>query len=389
MDKQTLNAMVRSDRTGRPLVTASELGLSPIYIERNFHIGDCFEGFLEMSRKFWTYRGYTGLGHPWHDGDNPRRTFNYFKKSLTNWLNFSEMTDVHWKTLLVLSLCMLDYQYYDRPSLLTGNAAFRNRFKNLRQYAGSRQRMDDIAFFMMEFIQLQIEYMGRVRLPVVSDFLTNDPTHYHSWSTKVKKKKAPKKVLGIYRSVCDRIGQFEQLGVDYADWMRAKVDNLRQKVGADEFTLPFILNVNSLDPDLEKLRTQIADPWREIKKFLELPDHCSMPDGSIPKGWFPATEDQENRRKIVSITKDGYYYYADGTQWRGKRHYATNKYLVIKCTPENFHCFRSSWYDNRLLTGKPTWEEYNTWAAYPGIWDEAGRNVSTYRGIKDLKWRRP
>lgn len=149
-----------------------------------------------------------------------------------------------------------------------------------------------------------------------------------------------------------------------------------------------IVNRNSFDPSLGDLKAELNDSWRDMRQFLGLSSECEFPDKFIPKGWRPSSGDEDDTRSIARVTGDGYYYYKDGTQRRGKRHYAANKYLCIMCDPSNFEKFRKKWDDVRLLTGSPTWREYSFWGMYPDLWDEKGVNVSAFRAIKNVKWRK-
>ena len=118
-----------------------------------------------------------------------------------------------------------------------------------------------------------------------------------------------------------------------AEWKPAEVVNLN-----------LILSFNGLDPEPDTLLAQQKDAWKEIRKFLGLPASCKFENNCIPKGWRPSSDDFDDLSKVACITADGYYYRADGTQRRGRRHYATNKYFNICCIPSNFEQFKKSWF---------------------------------------------
>jgi len=112
---------------------------------------------------------------------------------------------------------------------------------------------------------------------------------------------------------------------------------------------------------------------------------CQIVDGSIPKGWLPST--YGNLKDIVKIYATGVYFMKDGSQYRGKRHYAQNSYYVIKCVPENFKDFWKTWQDPKLLSATPTWDEYSKWALEANLWDEQGNPLTRLCG-KAVKWRK-
>jgi hypothetical protein len=175
-------------------------------------------------------------------------------------------------------------------------------------------------------------------------------------------------------------------GIDSEYWLRQKILKFI-KFKPEEQQIPFraIVNANNLDPDLKVIKEQASDPWNAIRQYLELPDNCQFPDGYIPKGWMPAGDDTNDKGNIVSITGDGFYRYNDGSQWRGRRHYAANKYYTIKCDFSNFSQFQPDWMDSRFISRKPTWEEYSKWALYPNIWNEQGESLCN---CKPVKWRK-
>jgi len=117
-----------------------------------------------------------------------------------------------------------------------------------------------------------------------------------------------------------------------------------------------------------------------------LSNDCVFSDKCIPKGWLPASEDGEDLKKVVKLTGDGFYFYANGNQRRGKSHYMKNKYFMINCDPSNFATFKESWKDANLVSGMPTWEEYSKYGRMPGLWDSEG-NSTNGRG-KNVKWRK-
>ena len=331
LGKQDLaDALTTSDEKllGYSLSLAQKHGVKPVYFTpRNRLDPDLFYvELIDMSRYLWTCMGFTGLIQPWHDSPDPFKLLRICRDQMRRWFWICSDMDVHWKSYCVLSFCMTEYISYERPTLLIGQRQHWTWIRKFRKYAKSRERVDDVAFFMLEFIRLQIEHKGGARLPR-KVFVGPDDL---SW-----KKKKPK-ALVLYNRIADRITQFRAEGVDYFDWLGAKCYNYR-KVNPG-FTIPItaIVNVNPLDPDFDVLRSRAADEWRSLREFLGLSPECEFPDNCIPKGWQPASDDVDDRGKIRKITADGYYYDEKGAQRRGKRHYATNKYLAAEVESGRF-----------------------------------------------------
>lgn len=384
-----LSQMIQVDRLfERPVAEAMKAGVVPVYFTEKTRPSprSIWLDLISLSREIWGYHNYTGLMQPWHDDPDPYRMLTFQDSSLRAWLWTCNEMGVHWKTYCVLSFLATDYLMWERPALLVGQRSHWSWVRVLRQYAGEDAKLvDDAAFFLLEFIRLQIETYGKANIPRMS-LVGNDFARKNA-NGSVKKK------FVIYEKIIDRLRQLKTLKLDYYDWMGAKFRNMvghATRVNGAPVSLIGLVNVNSFDPDLADLRTKMSDPWRPVREFLGLMPECEFPDGSLPKGWMPASDDVEaDRKRIVRVTSDGYYYYEDGTQRRGRRHYATNKYLTIKTTPESFPFFKPLWGDPRLLSGNPTWEEYSQHALYPGIWDETGKNISEkYKALKNVRWRK-
>jgi len=377
-----LDQMVRTDIEGHPLLLADRDGLSPVYFNEETRPSPdpFFEDIIELSRQLWTYLGYTGLMVPWHD-DDPYKFLKIRRDKIRMFFHRINEMDVHWKSYCVLSFLMTHYTFWERPTLLLNQKVHWSWFDKLRAHAGSRKRVDDVAFFMLEFVQLQIRHRRRAVFGKAV-FTAPDPEGLHRGAKK------PGQYLVVYHRIADRIASLEAQGVDYIEWLREKFAACVEISPDKSVAINAIVNVNSLDPDLDELKQRQADPWRQIREFLGLSPGCAFPDNCVPKGWRPSSDDGMDISKIIRVQADGYYHYADGTQRRGKRHYANNKYFCIMCVPSNFVDFKVNWDDPRLLAGAPSWEEYSTWGRYPGIWDEKGTNISNYSGIRDTRWRK-
>ena len=393
----SLKNMIQTDVNGHPVALANLQGLFPIYFtkETRFSPDDYFEEMTDISRQIWSALGYAGLLNPWHD-TNHLKFLRIKRDSFRSFLYRMAEMDVHWKTYCVLSFLMTGYEWWERPMQLFIQTIHWTWVGKLREYVGSRVLLDQVAFFMLEFVNLQIAHTGRAYF-AKGTFVAPDPAKLHTAgvnkrrsksSSEESSKRKPPKCLLLYRKIADRIKQLEVEDVSYVDWLHAKFKECREINSGSAVSINAIVNFNSLEPDLKLLKSAVADPWRSVREFLGLSFDCEFPDGSIPKGWRPSHDDTPDTERIAVIHADGYYHYKDGTQRRGKRHYANNKYLAIMCTPENFIDFKSAWDDSRLLSGNPSWEQYSKWGLYPGIWDEKGLNVSVYHSINNVKWRR-
>jgi hypothetical protein len=377
-----LDQMIRTDIEGHPLFLADREGLFPIYFNQETRPDPdpFFDEIIDLSQQFWTYLGYTGLMVPWHEED-PYKFLKIRRDKIRMFLYRMDEMDVHWKSYCVLSFLMTHYTLWERPALLLNQRTHWGWFEYFRAHAGSRERVDDVAFFMLEFVQLLVRNRSRVAFGKEL-FTAPNPQHVARGSKK------PGQYLILYHRIADRIASLGVHGVDYIDWLREKFATCMEINPDKRVAINAIVNVNSIDPDLDKLRRRRVDPWRQIREFLGLSPDCVFPDNCVPKGWRPSSDDGMDISKITSVQADGYYYYEDGTQRRGKRHYAGNKYLCIMCVPSNFVDFKVNWDDPRFLAGNPSWEEYSEWGRYPGIWNEKGLNVTNYVGIRDVRWRR-
>lgn len=381
-----LSQMVKAELTGHPIAPPEDQHLKPIYFnsENQLNPEPFYGEIIDLSRKIWTYRGYTGFGKPWHDQD-PYKLLRIRKESFRGFFRLMEEEDINWKSYLFLLFLMTPYEMWERPTLLVLQNSRLSWFRKFRAAAGSREAFDKVASFMMEFLSLQIQGNREIGMPL-SNFVALDMTCKGSRGGR----SAPTKYLVLYHHVLDRISALCSLGVDPIEWLQLKYARCAEfkKEGNPPVPIAMVLNINSLDPDPETVKAMQRDPWREIRRFLGLSMQCQFKDNCLPKGWRPSSEDADDASKIVCITADGYYYRDDGTQRRGRRHYAQNKYLNICCVPSNFQLFQKQWDDPRLLSAEPTWEEYSKWGLYLGLWNEGGTNISKYTGLKDVKWRR-
>ena len=352
--------------------TAQQQGVQPVYFDAKtlVDVSQYARAMIGISRDMWSYFGYSGLSTPWHDA-NPMSLLQFQKKSIRALLNFLQKSDITVETYCILCCVLADYSRYDRPALLFCYKPYWSWLSKLRTYAGTRVAVDQVADFVRTFILLQVEYQGTA-------FVTEKSVVRKDFTRQTK-------YLATFHSIVDRIGQLAAQGVDYKDWLRDKFVLAYNALEDHKVYLNTVVNVNGFDPKLETLKSKLADPWREIREFLQLSETCEFPDGFLPKGWNISSQDMRDLGKVVRITGDGFYFYADGSQRRGIRHYAANRYFIIKCDPSNFKDFRTDWHDAKLLSAKPMWVEYERWAMFPGVWDEQGKSL---RHTKDVKWRK-
>lgn len=370
MNVQHLDKQISAD-TGRKKQTARN-GLKPIYFDgRNLDdVSKYYNTIISICGEMWTLMGYSGLMTPWHEVD-PKRELNFQKNHLQKLISTLNDMDVSVEAYCVVCCSISSHDKYQRPIMLLGQRAHWSWVKKLRSYAKSRERTDDVAKLILEFIRLQVEHIGRA---------------YINSSTIIKSDPSGKgKFLSAYHKMIDRINQLDSKGINPLCWMKKKFMNGFEAVPDGKVYFNTIVNINGFEPDLEKLSEELSDPWNEIKRFLGLPNDCLFSDGFIPKGWNVASDDPAELKNVVKITGDGFYYHRNGSQRRGKRHYASNKYFIIKCDHTNFGEFRNDWNKVTLLSSKPTWEEYSRWAMFPNVWDETGKSLIY---TKDIKWRK-
>jgi hypothetical protein len=345
-----------------------------------------------VSQQLWMYHGYAGEDRPWHD--HPSKDFWWWqqgqRKSLRVLYLRLAKDDIPPWSYFVLLFAFSRYEMFTRPALLACRRDMVGAFRKLRTYVGSAAGMTRLAEILLVFLQLQVEQSGATNLTEIK-VLEFDRGG-------VPLGKAPR-VLLAYHRLWDRIRAVEDTGLDFEVWLREKyrlVAKRMEEKKADPrwqtwgvVSLKNIIKASDLDPKMTDLMIRADDPWVEIRDFLGLQYSCQFPDGYIPKGWFTAEFDTGEISEITSITGEGFYYRKDGTQRKGIRHYAHNKYLLIKCTPDNFKFFVDEWKRATLVGAMPTWQEYSAWAAHPGLWDATGTGLPTEAGqfIRKIHWR--
>jgi hypothetical protein len=327
--------------------------------------------FINISTKMWTYFRYAGLLKPWHD--NPDILLYRYSTQLYDLIEWLTNENVTIESYSIFSLSIATPDRFESPVKLFWYRADKSWIKKLRKYSETHEMMDYSAYILMRFFEKQIEHTGRASIAKSSILRRENPA------------KAALCLEGYYRLV-DRVRQLVSMNIHPEVWLTEKFDNCVKAFPKEAVKFRTIVNLNGLEPNLDALKIIYSDPWREIKKFIGLSPNCQITDGYLPKGWSASTDDLDDLTKIVRITGDGYYYYPDGTQRRGRRHYSGNSYFVIKCDPSNFQEFKASWFDVRLLSVAPTFDEYLRYAAYPGMWDQDGKAVNE-RG-KPIRWRK-
>jgi hypothetical protein len=354
-----------------------------------------FKILSHVSKQIWDYNGYAGTIRPWHDLDNP--DFWWWKKPQRSSLSalFDKLAkhDIPYWAYFVILLSVSDYQFWERPALLAVRPDMWGMIKKLREHVGSAKAMDRLAQILVLFIQLQVQQSGSTNLTAKRVMAFEDVSYALS-------KYAKNKTLVGYHRLHDRIQQIETAGgMDFELWMREKYKSFEKKILEQKddprwqswrvVTLKNIVKPGELDPKMSDLMIRLEDPWVEIRDYLGLSYACQFPDGYIPKGWFIDEFDADSVSEIVAISGEGFYYRKDGMQRKGIRHYANNKYFLIKCTPDNFKFFIDEWKHRKLVSAVPTWQEYSAWAAYPGVWNSDGVGLQTENGmiIKVVKWR--
>lgn len=351
-------------------VDIEKANLHPVYFSNKeiINIDKEMEVLNWCSSTIWGYLNFAGLMIPWHESDEKDMIVRFQRKNLVDLIRAVDEIDISLRAYGILICIASDFIKFERPALLFKQLMLIPRIKDLRSYARSREMVDRVANFMLEFLQMQVEYSGNARINEKE--ITGTANN--------------RKIFISYRDAADRINYYDKLGVDYREWMRQNFEAFKEWKPNERLSLRGLLNKNNLDPTDNELVNFTSDPWMPIRRFLELSDECQFPDGFIPKGWQPAVDDFDNIKKVAFIKGDGFYYYNDGTQRRGKRHHARNKYLIIKVDPNNFLEFKEIWNDKKYIMKNPKWEEYRDYGMFPDMWNSKGENIHT--AVSPLKW---
>jgi len=352
-------------------------GVYPVKLgyENTVHVEQYMTELEYICRQLWTYLGYAGLGIFWADDPSNEAILKKNQDKLENFFYYMDKIDVDWRSYLALVLPLRDYPSWQRLLLLVNSRNHWYWTADLRARAGSSEALDELADFVYRFIEKQINLYGSARVKTSSRIQVKDG--------KKKSSSFRTKYYAVYTLLVDRFKQLHEQGVDPMIWLDVKFDAASK---LDFVYLSTIANYNGFDPDLANLTAVVNDDWREIRSFLGLSRSCKFPDGSIPVGWLPHKDDPNDIWDIARVTKDGFYYYSNGEQRRGKYHYMKNRYHLIACTPSNFHMFKDSWRDVRRLTDRPTWAEYSQFAVYPDMWNEKGEAVNGR--MPNVRWRK-
>ena len=329
------------------------------------------KSLLSMSKLIWVYFGYSGLSNPWHNSPDP--LWKYSLKTINGFIDFLDQESITLESYAILFFPLVHYSKYSKIGNIISNKGHRSWAKKLMRYVKDPELFDETADLLLKFFEYQVEYDGKAFIPA-SKVVQADLEITNSG-----------KYCEAYHRLVDRIVQLKSNDIDPFVWLREKVRLVKSAFPDSPLQLRTILNVNGLEPSMKDLKSYTNDVWREIKDFLGLSQDCDISDGVIPKGWGSSSEDHSDLKDIVRIDKNGYYYFKDGSQRKGKFHYSKNTYFVIGCTPANFNEFKESWLDRRLISAMPTWEEYSMYGVYKGYWDYEGKSL-TGRGRK-IKWR--
>jgi len=374
MMSKMLNAEKRHNIIKNSGIDPKIAGLYPIYFSREekIRINEEIQILSWCSSVIWGYLSYTGLMVPWHEEEDKERIANFQKKILIDLLKKLEKIDIDLRSYGILVSAISDYRNFERPALLFKQNHMIHWIKDFREYAKSKEMVKRTSEFILEFLQMQVEFSGSALISQKDIVLQ-------------KQGSSSKHFLG-YKCIADRISYYDSIGVDYREWMREKFKNFKEWKPNERLSFNALINRNSLDPTDNELIKVATDPWMPIRRKIGLNDECQFPDGFFPKGWQPAIDDFDDIKKIAIIKGDGFYYYTDGTQRRGKRHYAKNKYLIIKTNPDNFCEFVESWDNDKLIMSNPTWEEYKEYGMFPDMWNSSGESL--HSAVRPLRWRK-
>jgi len=327
-----------------------------------------------ICRQLWTYLGHAGLGPLWADDSRNKIILAKNPDKLKRFFWHMDSLDIDWRSYCYLVLPLVPYTSWERLLLLVNNARHWHWMYKLRQHVETSEDLDELADFVLEFMRLQIAHVGSARVSTSSSIQQEPgPRKGKSWRNQY---------YAVYTQLATRLRQFKSQGIDSGLWLDTK---FKRCMALDYVYLATVVNANGFDPDVSELRAIENDEWRAIRSHLGLARDCEFPDGQIPVGWQPPVEDPNNVWDIQSVTKDGFYFYANGEQRRGRFAYMKNRYHAIGCTPANFAQFVADWHDARRLTARPTWAEYSQYAVYPGMWNDKGE--STNGRIPNVRWR--
>ncbi|MDC1299914.1 hypothetical protein N8Z24_00245 [bacterium] len=331
--------------------------------------------FMSFSKVMWGYLGYsvTSDARPFFN-DQPGFLLSRkkTKQKFVDFLSYLRDNDISMYAFSIINFSILPDKDFGALTKCHSGKGERSWVKKLRRSAESSERLDKLADFILKFVTVQVEKTGQAhfsRSSLVKDDIGGSG-----------------KCLELYHKTLNRMNQLESLNVDPEIWLEEKFNRFLRFYPDSKVHFATMVQTNGVDPDITEIQKLSNDPWREIRQFLNLSTDCEFVDGFIPKGWGAASDDRDDLSKIAYINGDGYYYYKDGTQRKGKRHYSTNLFFNIKCMPENFQEFKEDWHDPRKLTGPPTWGEYSNWAKNPDVWDESGD--STNGRVKAITWRK-
>ena len=329
-----------------------------------------YDLFRSTSHMVWSYFDYTGYLTPWHELSNAVVFISRSKKKFAELIQTCKDEDMDLKTTLFLTCALAPYYRYNKAAYLFLEKNSIARLKKLRRYVQTDENYKFIGEFLKRFFTLQVELYGAASI-----------------NEKTLTEKTDKGIIYLsLHKMADRIEKLKQQKIMPMEWLRIKAEKAHKAFPDQRLFFNTIVNENGLDPSNSEVIGIITDEWFEIRRFLGVSDKCVFPDGYIPKGWVPATNDEKQNKRIVKITGNGFSYFDDGTQRRGFWHYQKNKYLTIKCDPSNFQYFQKFWKDEKLRKSYPMWEEYANWSLYPGLWNEEG--TPNIPSMKIIKWRK-
>lgn len=346
----------------------------------------------QASKKIWDYFGHAGELVPWHDKNTPWWHLVPQQKVMVALFNKLKKEDIPFWAYFILIFSMSDATLWDRPGLLAKQNYHWTPMKKLRKYVGSAENMERLATVLLYFFECQIREYGRVFFKAKRVYEFDDVFY------PVAKTSCNRELQG-YKRLFDKLNEVEIVGgVKFETWIDMKFENCskwidreKEKNGGVTFrNIPLKLLLGDRgNPTKTDILMRLEDPWVEVRKFLGLSYKCQFTDGYIPKGWLPIEVDEKNLADITAVTGEGFYYRSDGSQRKGTRHYASNRYFLIKCTPDNFKFFIDDWKQKIWITQNPTWQEYSAWGAYENIWDVNGMGLVNENGmvIKRVHWR--
>lgn len=245
---------------------------------------------------------------------------------------------------------------------------------DLYRYCGSRDTAESLVQFLGYYLQTSSQHRG----PALIYLNAASGEKYQDQE-------------GLYYMAANRVKELLDKGVDPVDWIEAKMGMLLDdKWWKNRFNLKHVIEHRAqFDP---KVKPKFIAPkkisgWGDVFKDLGLSEDTKLVDDYLPKGFWLARVHEAAGGSMEDITRidgEGYYFTEDGKKHRGRRHYMLSNYHAVRCTPENYSEFRTSWGNQSLYNSYPERDELLQWGVHAHLWDANGNPQVSY--VEAIKW---